>query len=169
MLRAGVAAVLMLVTPGVLHAEPRPPQLRGSGGLGIFAEAEEHFLATVGWRKYVGARGWGFEIEGLAMRGDDHQEAAFAVDVVKDLAPPDSGTVPYLNLAGLHLRRQQPWVDDEQRGAGVGLGCRPRPGARVRDHRVVRRPAVLHRAGSLRRLLPEHPALGGRGVYAVTR
>ena len=46
----------------------------------------------------VGARGWGFEIEGLAMRGDDHHEAAFAVDVVKDLAPPDSGTVPYLTM-----------------------------------------------------------------------
>ena len=90
MLRAGVAAVLMLVTPGVLHAQSRPPQVRGSGGLGIFAEAEEHSLATVGWRKYVGARGWGFEIEGLAMRGDDHHEAAFAVDLVKDLAPPDS-------------------------------------------------------------------------------
>ena len=26
------------------------------------------------------------------MRGDDHHEAAFAVDVVKDLAPPASGT-----------------------------------------------------------------------------
>ena len=32
------------------------------------------------------------------MRGDDHHEAAFAVDVVKDLAPPDSGTVPHLTL-----------------------------------------------------------------------
>ena len=82
----------------MLHAQSRPPQVRGSGGLGIFAEAEEHSLATVGWRKYVGARGWGFEIEGMAMRGDDHHEAAFAVDVVKDLAPPDSGTVPYLKM-----------------------------------------------------------------------
>ena len=91
----------------------------------FFAEAEEHSLATVGWRKYVGARGWGFEIDGLAMRGDDHHEAAFAVDVVKDLAQPDSGTVPYLTMPGLHRRRQQPWVDDDQRGAGVGLGRSP--------------------------------------------
>ena len=28
------------------------------------------------------------------MRGDDHHEAAVAVDVVKDLAPPDRGTSP---------------------------------------------------------------------------
>ena len=49
--------------------------------------------------EYVGARGWGFEIiEGLAMRDDGHHEAAVAVDVVKDLAPPASGTVPYLTL-----------------------------------------------------------------------
>ena len=75
----------------------------------------------------VGARGWGFEIEGLAMRGDDHHEAAFAVDVVKDLAPPEQRNGPLPDDAGLHRRRQQLWVDDEQRGAGVGTGAPASP------------------------------------------
>ena len=94
---------------------------------------------------------------------------AFAVDVVKDLAPPDSGTVPYLTLRAFIVGGSNRGSTTSSGERAWGLGCRPRPGARVRDHRVVRRPAVLHRAGSLRRLLPEHPALGGRGVYAVTR
>lgn len=79
---ATLAALPVLIIPSVLLAQPRPSQVRAGGGLGIFVEAEEHALATVGWRKYVGTRGGGFEIEGLVMRGDDHHEAAAALDVV---------------------------------------------------------------------------------------
>ena len=34
----------------------------------------------------------------VTMRGDDHHEAAIAVDVVKNLAPPDGRAVPYLTM-----------------------------------------------------------------------
>ena len=141
MQRAGVAAVLMLVTPGVLHAQSRPPQVRGSGGLGIFAEAEEHSLATVGWRKYVGARGWGFEIEGLVMRGDDHHEAAFAVDVVKDLAPPDSGTVPYLTMRAFIVggSNRGSTTSSGERAWGWGAGLAPELGFGITEWSAGRR------------------------------
>ena len=105
MLRAAVVAVLMLVTPGLLQAQPRPSQIRGSVGAGFFDSAEEHLLAGASWRKYLGRRGWGLEVESLIMYGDDvalrgHIDVMLALDVVKDLAPPDRRTVPYLAVRG---------------------------------------------------------------------
>ena len=91
-----LTALLMLTVPGTLQAQPHQAQIRGSGGLGTFFEAENHAVAGVSWRKYLGARGWGFEIEGLTMRGERHTDFQLALDVVKDLAPPDGRTVPYL-------------------------------------------------------------------------
>ncbi len=95
-----LATLLMLALPGTLQAQPRPAQIRGSIGLGTFIEAETHAIAGASWRKYLGARGWGFEVEGLTMRGERHTDFQLALDVVKDLAPPDRRTVPYLIMRG---------------------------------------------------------------------
>ena len=47
--------------------EPFPPPIRALPfrGVGVFFEAEERIFASGAWRKYIGTRGWGFEIEGL--------------------------------------------------------------------------------------------------------
>ena len=78
----------MLAVPGALQAQPRPAQIRGSIGLGAFVEADTHTIAGASWRKHLGTRGWGFEVEGLTMRGGRHLDFQIALDVVKDLAPP---------------------------------------------------------------------------------
>ena len=67
-----LATLLMLAVPGALQAQPRPAQIRGSIGLGAFVEADTHTIAGASWRKYLGTRGWGFEVEGLTMRGGRH-------------------------------------------------------------------------------------------------
>ena len=95
-----LATLLMLAVPGALQAQPRPAQIRGSMGLGAFVEADTHAIAGASWRKYLGTRGWGFEVEGLTMRGGRHFDFQLALDVVKDLAPPDRRTVPYLVIRG---------------------------------------------------------------------
>ena len=94
-----------------LDAQSRPPQVPGSGGVGVFFEAEEHIFASGAWRKYIGTRGWGFENRGPAMRGDDHHEAAIAVNVVKDLAPPDGTAVPYLTMRSFIVGGKQQRVE----------------------------------------------------------
>ena len=95
-----LTTLLILAVPGALQAQPRPAQIRGSIGLGAFVEADTHAIAGASWRKYLGTRGWGFEVEGLTMRGGRHLDFQLALDVVKDLAPPDRRTVPYLVMRG---------------------------------------------------------------------
>ena len=64
-LSAATLAALAMIIPYTSDAQSRPPQVRGSGGVGVFFEAEERIFASGAWRKYIGTRGWGFEIEGL--------------------------------------------------------------------------------------------------------
>ena len=59
-----------VAVPGALQAQPRPAQIRGSIGLGAFVEADTHTIAGASWRKHLGTRGWGFEVEGLTMRAN---------------------------------------------------------------------------------------------------
>ena len=102
------------------------------------------------------------------MRGDDHHEAAIAVDVVKDLAPPHGRAVPYLTMRAFIVGGQQQRVDDESRGTGLGLGRWSRGGARVRDRPLVGLPAGLRRAGGPHRRFPERSgsrwSWGSRGA-----
>ena len=64
-LSAATLAALAMIIPYTSDAQSRPPQVRGSGGVGVFFEAEERIFASGAWRKYIGTRGWGFEIDGL--------------------------------------------------------------------------------------------------------
>ena len=125
----------MLVTPGVLHAAAAHRKSAAAASSG--SSPRRRSTPSPPWAGgSTSARGWG-----LAMRGDDHHEAAFAVNVVKGLAPPDSGTVPYVTMRA---------VDDEQRRSSAGLGRRSRPGARVRDPRPCPDASRPCRAGQFR-------------------
>ena len=157
-----LATLLLLALPGTLQAQPRPAQIRGSIGLGMFVEAETHAIAGASWRKYLGARGWGFEVEGLTMRGKRHTDFQLALDVIKDLASPDRRTVPYLN-------HERPGLLRFQRVGGVEVCAEPRPGVRRRGHQVDSQPPRLHRAGGPSRLRAELSAIADRWIRAAVR
>ena len=45
-MRLVAIAVAALVIPAVLHAQPRPSQLRGAAGVGVFVEDPEHLAVS---------------------------------------------------------------------------------------------------------------------------
>ena len=57
------------------------------------------------------------------MRGSDHHEAAIAVDMVKDLAPPDGRAVPYLTMRAFIVGGSNNGSTTSRGGTGVGLGA----------------------------------------------
>ena len=74
------------------------------------------------------------------MRGDDHHEAAVAVDVVKGLAPPDGRAGPYLTMRAFIVGGSNNGSTTSRGERAWGLGRWSRAGTRVRD-RPFGRPA----------------------------
>ena len=72
-LSAATLAALAMIIPYTSDAQSRPPQVRGSGGVGVFFEAEEQIFASGAWRKYIGTRRKTFSllllVEGFSRRG----------------------------------------------------------------------------------------------------
>ena len=132
-------------------AQSRPPQVRGSGGVGVFFEAEEQIFASGAWRKYIGTRGWGFEIEGLG-----------------EARPRGGGRRPRRRVVGARWRRphaprsQHPhdvWLAARSRGTSRRSGgrrhtrgSRREPPSRARDP---------HREGGVEVERADAPTLGG--------
>ena len=103
-MRLVAIAVAALAIPAVLHAQPRPSQLHGAAGVGVFVEDPEHLAVSAGYRKYFGTRGWGVEGEYLHLRQDiSHSDRWAVLHLVKDLTSPDREDGTYYAIVGLFV------------------------------------------------------------------
>ena len=75
------------------------------------------------------------------MRGDDHHEAAIAVDMVKDLAPPDGRAVPYLTMRAFIVggSNNGSTTSRGERAWGWGAGLAPELGFGIAHRSASRR------------------------------